>query len=238
MEPGFRSSPSDEAQREARDRAVLRTCLPLPAALLLVTAVYATVRYVVFGPWPVGHIPIYVFNKAVSWTALTLLALALSLGPAARLWPARFGMHLWRRRYWGLIGFVLATVHILLSLATLNYAYQRAFFRQAFEFTPIAEFAMLCGALTWLVLLAPLVASLPGVRAAMSARYWGRLQAIGRLALVLVVLHLSYAVAGWFVPAQWPGGLPPITLWSALTALLALGLRVAARLRFGPGDMP
>jgi hypothetical protein len=228
VEPGFPSSPSNEAQREARDRAALRACLQVPAALLLATAVYATVRYVVFGPWPVGHIPVYVLNKAVSWTALTLLALALGLGPAARLWPARFGMHLWRRRYWGLAGFVLATVHIVLSLAILNYGYYRLFFRQAFEFTPIAEFAMLCGTLTWLTLLAPAIASLPGVRAAMSARYWGRLQAIGRLALVLVVLLLSYAVPGWFVPAQWPGGLPPITLWSALTALVALGLRLLA----------
>ena len=138
MEPASQAS---ETQREARDRAILRTCTALPAALLVVTAVYATTRYVVFGPWPVAHVPLYVLNKAFAWTSIVLLALALGLGPAARLWPT-LGAHLWRRRWWGLVGFALATVHILVSLAILNYGYYRLMFRQAFEFTPLAEFAM------------------------------------------------------------------------------------------------
>ncbi|HEY0674751.1 MAG TPA: hypothetical protein VGD25_00920, partial [Immundisolibacter sp.] len=79
-----------DASREARDRAAFRTLLGLPAALLLLTLTYATTRYVVFGPWNAGHIPLYVLNKAISWSALWLVALALALGPLARLAPGRF----------------------------------------------------------------------------------------------------------------------------------------------------
>ncbi len=221
---------------EARDRAILRACVVTPAALLLSTAAYAATRYVVFGPWSAAHIPLYVLNKAFAWTAIMLLALALGLGPAARLWPARLADQLWRRRYWGLVGFALATLHVVVSLAILNYGYYRPMFRQAFEFTALAELAMLAGALAWFALLAPVAASLPGVRTAMSARYWQVLQGIGLLALVLAGLHLAYGVPGWLAPDRWHGGLPPITLWSALAVLLALGLRILARLRFGAGE--
>lgn len=226
MEP---ASPASEAQREARDRAVVRACTLLPVTLLLVTATYATTRYVVFGPVAVAHIPLYVLNKAFAWTSIVLLALALGLGPAARLWPALGGL-LWRRRWWGVVGFALATTHIMMSLAILNYGYYRLMFRQAFEFTPLAELAMLAGTLAWLALLAPAAASLPGVRAAMSARYWQALQRVGVLALALAGLHLVYGVPGWLTPALWHGGLPPITLWSASAVLIALGLRLLATL--------
>jgi DMSO/TMAO reductase YedYZ heme-binding membrane subunit len=224
------ASQASEAQREARDRAIVRACTRLPAALLVVTAAYATTRYVVFGPIAAAHIPLYVLNKAFAWTGIVLLALALGLGPAARLWPA-LGAHLWRRRWWGLVGFALATTHIVMSLAILNYGYYRQMFRQAFEFTPLAESAMLAGGLAWLALLAPVAASLPGVRAAMSARYWQVLQRVGVLALVLAGLHLAYGVPGWLTPALWFGGLPPITLWSASAVVVALGLRVLSTLK-------
>ncbi len=217
-----------EAALEARDRAAVRTCIALPTVLVLATGAYATTRYVVFGPWTVAHIPLYVLNKAFAWSALLLLALALALGPLVRLWPTRWRQHLWRRRYWGLMGFALATLHIVVSLAILNYGYYRQMFRQAFEFTALAECAMLAGALAWFALLAPVAASLPGAQAALSVRYWQAAQRVGLLALVLGGLHLGYGVPGWFTPALWHGGLPPITLWSACAVVIALGLRVLA----------
>jgi hypothetical protein len=217
-----------EAVRQARDRAALRALLGLPTGLLLVTFAYATTRYVVFGPWSVGHIPLYVLNKAISWSALWLLALALALGPLARLAPRRFAGHLWRRRYFGIMGFLLASLHVVMSLAILNYAYYRQFFRQAFELTALAEFSMAMGALAWFLLLAPLAASLPGAREQMSARYWQRLQGIGAWGLLLGGLHVGYGAPGWLAPATWYGGLPPITLCSASGVAIALALRMLA----------
>ncbi len=222
-----------DASREARDRAALRTLLGLPAALLLLTLTYATTRYVVFGPWNAGHIPLYVLNKAISWSALWLVALALALGPLARLAPRRFARHLWRRRYFGIMGFLLASLHVVMSLAILNYAYYRQFFRQAFELTALAEFSMAMGALAWFLLLAPLAGSLPGAREQMSARYWQLLQKIGAWGLLLGGLHVGYGVPGWLTPAAWYGGLPPITLWSAGGVALALALRMLAPPRSG-----
>lgn len=222
-----------DASREARDRTAFRTLLGPPAALLLLTLAYATIRYVVFGPWNVGHIPLYVLNKAISWSALWLVALALALGPLARLAPRRFAKHLWRRRYLGIMGFLLASLHVVMSLAILNYAYYRQFFRQAFELTALAEFSMAMGALAWFLLLAPLAGSLPGAREQMSARYWQFLQKIGVWGLLLGGLHVSYGVPGWLTPALWYGGLPPITLWSAGAVAIALALRLLAPRRSG-----
>lgn len=217
-----------EAALEARDRAALGALLGLPTGLLLLTLAYATTRYVVFGPWNVGHIPLYVLNKAISWSALWLVALALALGPLARLAPGRFARHLWRRRYFGIMGFALASLHVVMSLAILNYAYYRQFFRQAFELTALAEFSMAMGALAWFLLLAPLAGSLPGARAQMSARYWQLLQKIGMLGMLLGGLHVSYGVPAWLTPAAWYGGLPPITLWSASAVVIVLALRMLA----------
>jgi DMSO/TMAO reductase YedYZ heme-binding membrane subunit len=217
-----------EAALEARDRAALGALLGLPTGLLLLTFAYATTRYVVFGPWTVGHIPLYVLNKAISWSALWLVALALALGPLARLAPGRFARHLWRRRYFGIMGFLLGSLHVVMSLVILNYAYYRQFFRQAFELTALAEFSMAMGALAWFLLLAPLAGSLPGARALMSARYWQLLQKIGVLGMLLGGLHVSYGVPGWLTPAAWYGGLPPITLWSASAVVIALALRMLA----------
>lgn len=222
-----------DASREARDRAALRTLLGLPAALLLLTLAYATIRYVVFGPWNAGHIPLYVLNKAISWSALWLVALALALGPLARIAPRRFARHLWRRRYFGIMGFLLASLHVMMSLPILNYGYYRQFFRQAFELTALAEFSMAMGALAWFLLLAPLAGSLPGAREQMSARYWQLLQKIGVWGLLLGGLHVSYGVPGWLTPSAWYGGLPPITLWSAGGVALALALRMLAPRRSG-----
>ena len=219
---------SSQAELEMRDRARLEACLSVPAVLLVVTAAYAATRYVVFGPWTTAAVPLYVFNKAAAWSALLLLALAFGLGPAARIWPRLSGL-LWRRRYWGVVGFVLATVHIVLSLSILNYGYYRLMFRQAFEFTALAGWSLLAGALAWMALMAPLAASLPGVQAAMSVRYWRVLQRVGLLGLLLTGLHLAYGAPGWWRPALWYGGLPPITLLSASAVVLVLALRLAVR---------
>lgn len=224
MEPQAATS---QAELETRDRARLWASVGLPAVLLVVTAGYAATRYVLFGPWTAAALPLYVFNKAAAWSAAVLLALALALGPAAYFWPRLAGL-LWRRRYWGLSGFALATLHVLLSLSILNYGYYRLMFRQAFEFTALAGWSLLAGALAWTALLAPLAASLPGVQAAMSVHYWRVLQRVGLLGLLLTGLHLAYGVPGWWQPALWHGGLPPITLLSACVVTLALALRLAA----------
>ncbi|WP_372716936.1 ferric reductase-like transmembrane domain-containing protein [Immundisolibacter sp.] len=220
-----------ETEREARDRAALWACVAPAGVLLVVTFAYATLRYVVFGPWSVGHIPLFVLNKAVSWSALWLIALAYALGPLARLAPKRFGQHLWLRRYIGIMGFALACLHVVISIFIFNYHYYRLFFRQAFELTALAEFAMAMGALGWFLLLAPLAASLPGAQAALSARYWRWLQRLGTLAMLFGALHVAYGVPGWLTPEKWYGGLPPITLWSALGVAIVLGLRGLVWLR-------
>jgi DMSO/TMAO reductase YedYZ heme-binding membrane subunit len=229
---------TDPAAREqalaARDRAVARICGSVVAALVAVTLAYASTRYVVFGPWDVGDIPLYVLNKSLAWSSLALIGLAFLLGPLARLAPRRFGPLLWQRKYYGLAGFGLASAHVMLSLAIFNYRYYRLFFDQVFELTDLATATMSAGVLAWLALLLPAALSFPSVQHGMSRLWWRRAQVAGLVALALGGVHVLYGAPGWLLPAQWHGGMPPITLINAIGVAGVFAVRILARLARRP----
>jgi DMSO/TMAO reductase YedYZ heme-binding membrane subunit len=220
-----------------RDRSLDATTVDRPLRLLgvtfAVTSAYAIVRYVVAGPVPVIHVPIFVLNKSVAWTALVLLCLALVLGPLAGRWPQRYGAWCACRKALGLLGFLMACGHLLLSVLILNYGYYRAYFSQAFEFTPLAELTLAAGVWAFLLWLPALAASLPGVREALSARAWRVAHGCLPVALVATTAHILKDAPVWWRPADWPAGLPPISLITVVLAATTLGLRWALGAREG-----
>ncbi len=222
-----------EAVLEARDRAALAFALRVSLLSFAVTATYAITRYVVFGPIKVVHVPIFVLNKAFSWTGLTLLCVTLVMGPAASRWPDRYLRSLPYRKLLGLFGFLAITGHVLLSLMVLNYGTYRGYFVQAFELNPLAEFTLAAGAWGWLLLLPPMAVSIPQVRHAISARAWRSVQGCVPLVLALTVVHILKDAPTWWQPGDWPGGMPPISLLTVLLAVVALAFYFAARGRAG-----
>lgn len=224
------------AQSGAGDGRALYGPLWFTGLCFGLTSAYAVVRYVVFGPVPLMHTPLFVLNKSFAWTALTLLCVALALGPLAGRWPARYTAWLDCRRALGVCGVLMATGHLLLSLMILNYGYYRSYFAQAFELTALAEFTLAAGAWAFLLLLPATVVSLPGVRQATAAPVWRLTHGCLPLALLATTVHILKDAPVWWRPADWPGGLPPISLVTVVMVVATLALRVA--LRRATGDAP
>jgi len=167
---------------------------------------YAVIRYVVVGPVPVEQIPLFVFNKSLSFGALLLFALTFGL--------TRAGMRPTARTF-GVFGTWLVFAHVIISLVL--------FATDAFP-----KFLGPSGQL----LVRSQLAILAGVAGAL-ALVWHHRQPSHRLARVvrhgvvaITVLHVAaWGWPGWFAPHTWHGGMPPITLLAALigTGGLALG---------------
>ena len=200
-------------------------CAAVTLICLLITGAYAYTRYVYLGPIPESKIPLYISNKAISWTSVVLLCGSFALGPLAKLID-RCQSWLVYRRLLGLTGLWLATLHILVSVPIFNMFYYTGFFNVDGTLKVTSELSMLAGAIAWMILLLPAVASLPTIATTMSASSWRRLQSLGLLALLITFSHVAWlGWNGWFLPATWFGGMPPITLLSCGVIALLMLLR-------------
>lgn len=230
--PARRELGDRNAHLLARDRAAFSTGFWLTAVCLALTFAYAYVRYVHFGPIDPAHVPLYITNKAVSWSATLLIGIAMLLGPLARLFPRPCARWLWHRKTIGLLGASLTMAHLLLSLPIFNMFYYTSFFDLNGTLKYRTELSLLAGTLAWGMLLFPVGLSIPSVQSNLSGRYWLRLQSWNLWVLVLTFGHVAWlGWLGWFKPAEWYGGLPPITLLACGFIAVVFSTRVAARFR-------
>lgn len=164
---------------------------------------YAVVRYVIYGGVSPIHIPSYIMNKGMAFSAL------ITLFAAAAAYRGRSHEE---EKFWGKASWHFAIIHILLSLALFS----KDYFPKLFG----AEKLYLTGELVIIF----------GVAAAYL--YW-RLRNVGgqpikvtamrALAAIMVAMHLFVmGYGGWITVSKWHGGLPPITLISFLFAVASL----------------
>lgn len=210
----------------------------LTLLLLLVFLAYAVARYVLFGTVPPAHIPLYVLNKAVSLLALVLVGTSLVIGPLARLDPDGLPGWLGARRWVGLAGLGLALVHVLLTLPIFGPAYYGKFFAQpdgATGLTLAGELSLLAGILATAGLVWQGALSRRPTDPAPHAPALHTLTVLRRLGWLVVALVAIHCVfmgwSGWWTPATWPGGLPPISLLAVLFALAVTVVRLVLRHR-------
>lgn len=172
-------------------------------ALLLVAGIYACFRYVVFDEVYWAHIPLYVFNKVVAFSAVFALLLSA---------VGFFKNNRAQARDWGVASFHLALYHIALSLIMLGPGYYSRFFWKG-QMTFIAELVMFFGVFS-VYCYAMLYFSKPGTV---------RMRAFKLLASGSIALHVAiYEYPGWFKPWQWSGHMPPISLWSFVFVMSVL----------------
>lgn len=228
------ASGTDTPQQQlvARDRSAYRVAMGLTAVSLAVTFAYAYARYVYHGPIDPGRIPLYITNKAVSWSSVVLLGTAMALGPLGRLMPRPFAPLVWHRKSIGLAGAALATAHLLLSLPIFNMFYYTAFFNLDGTLKAATELSFLAGTLAWVMLMVPVFISIPDVQKNLSHPFWLHLQSWNLLVLVLTFAHVAWlGWHGWFAPDTWYGGMPPITMLSCalIAAVFLVRLLAVAR---------
>ncbi|MFI4862036.1 MAG: hypothetical protein ACIAXF_15325 [Phycisphaerales bacterium JB063] len=197
-------------------------------AVLLLCFVYAAVRYVGFGGVLPDQLPVYVANKALSWAGVVMITLAVGARPLSA-WLPGAGALREDRRSLGMVGLAFCAVHTVMSLMLLSPAYYAKFYVETGRMTTAGEVSMLAGAcslalLVWQSRIAPPTEPGQPNHAAKHRR------ALGTAVLALALLHVGFmGWPGWFTPAKWHGGMPPITLLSAAVAALGVALGLMPR---------
>jgi DMSO/TMAO reductase YedYZ heme-binding membrane subunit len=183
---------------------------------------YAIVRYNVFKGVGWEHLPLYIVNKAVSLSAVILLAASYLLGKWIRVFDDDPMKRLVLAKFLGLSGFSLAALHVVMSMMLLTPDYYAKFFGEG-KMNLTGELTMLFGALSLMFLASPAVSSLPRMRQDLGQRWWRRSQRLGYLALTLNSGHLFVmGYKGWIDTSTWPGGMPPITMIAFVIGILPM----------------
>ena len=204
------AAPALTGAASARDHA-------LAAALLGAALSYATVRYNLFKGVPWSDWPGYIVNKALAVAGLWLLAWSAGRKLAGRR-STRVPM--------GWAGCLILS-HVVVSLGLFGYVLFPKYFADG-KVNLVGGVSLLAGALA--VTLLEL-----GARSASAwpRRIWLRILAA---LLGLSALHTAFpGLAGWFVPREWPGSLPPLTLLACAPAAALAAWASANRARHWSG---
>jgi DMSO/TMAO reductase YedYZ heme-binding membrane subunit len=181
------------------------------------------VRYHLAGDVEWRHFPLFILNKATSLAAVFFVASSYLIGKIIRWHDHDPALRLVVIKFCGLMGFFLAAVHAVFSLALLSPAYYGKYFDDAGRLNLEGEIAMSVGVIALFFLLAPAITTLPGMPKAIGGWRWKRNQRAGYLALTFVVVHLvALGFKGWLAPQGWNGGMPPISLIAVIAALVPL----------------
>jgi len=178
--------------------------------------VYSNLRYVVFGPEDGTHVPLFIMNKALSWSGLATIGLSKVLRQDET------------SRIAGLLGALMIGMHVVISFIVLRPEYLGKFFSSAdgMRMTWKGEVSILAGVLG-LACLTCLLWNTATVykKANQSIRIRSVLPRGVDILLFCATLHVAFmGWDEWFEPTKWAdfGYLPPITMLSFLTGVIFL----------------
>ena len=201
------------------DAALSRMTRRVTFAVGLAAMAYAVLRYVVAGDVAPAQLPLFVANKAIAFTGAALLAACLALTPLMSRVP-RLGAWGGLRKNFGLVGFGLSAIHVLMTMVLMNPAYYAKLYDAGGRMTIQGELALLTGILAFAALVLPAMTSVQVIRQSIGLEKWLSIQKLAVLALALTGLHLvALGLPTWLAPASWPAGLPPITLAALLVVV-------------------
>ncbi len=186
--------------------------------LFLLSLLYSILRYNIFKGIAWSQLPLFIVNKAVSLSAVLLMATSLFAGRKISV-DERYKELAMR---YGWAGFQFIVVHTLLSLILLNPGYYEKFY-QTGRLTFKAELFLLFGVMAFVLLV------IYSINAALQR--WGvepfhpgvANSSIRTAAVIFIAGHLFVmGFNGWFNIAYWPGSLPPITLIAFIVIFIIL----------------
>lgn len=200
-------------------------------AVLAVSFAYAILRYHILKGVAWAQFPLFISNKAIALTSVALIAISYSIGALAHIFPRMFTKALPARKFFGLFGFALASLHGLISLLIFNPAYYPKFFEGSGKLNLTGELSLLFGVASFALFLLVAITSVPSIERALGEKRWLSFQHLGYLGLVAVLGHVfTMGISGWTDSSSWPGGLLPISLIAFVIALCALLLRAISML--------
>lgn len=195
--------------------------------IFAVAFAYAVIRYNIIKGVPFENLPLFIFNKAISFAVVIFIAFSYLLGYLERLYPEMLARWDGLKKFFGVLGFGFAAAHGVMSLLLFNASYYPKFFAISGKLNAVGELSMLFGVLSMAIFSVVAVASLPAVESAVQPEKWRVIQRLGYLAFFFTMLHVAVmGFEGWLAPATWPGGLLPISLIAFIIIFTTLLLRV------------
>lgn len=179
----------------------------------ILSLAYAILRYHIFGPVPWKDFPFFILNKGVSLSSFVLLTFNFSLGPLNNLGVKLSEEWLNSRKALGMTGFLLALIHVLISFVLFKIEVFSKFFETDGTLTLLAGLSMVSGILAFVVLWGMNMSFQTNLREDAAFIRFITSRKFLLAAMLLGAAHLFFmGYKGWFVPAEWHGGLPPISL--------------------------
>lgn len=196
---------------------------------------YAVLRYNVLGGVAWAQLPLFVVNKAISVSAVALIASSYFVARASRGSETEREHRQPLIRFLGVSGFALAFLHSIMSLALLSPHYFASFFGDG-RMNLKGEASVLFGVLALFWLCFPALGSLLQMQTGSKVQRRNPAWDASTLALFCVLVHIFVIGSrGWVAPSAWPGSMPPLTMIAFVVALLPL---LARRLhRAGPQSL-
>lgn len=201
------------------------------AVIFALFFLYAIARYVVFRGLPPTQIPFYLMNKAIAVTTVAMLGISLGLGPLNKLLSGKYESIVGAKKYFGLVGFGLAALHTIMSLALLKPSYFGKFF-EGDKLNFIGETSLLFGTLALFFFSVLAIVSIPSVSERFDKKAWDNINKIGLLGFGLVMLHVfAMGYTGWLDTSRWPGKMLPISLIAFLMILIVFIVKLLSNLK-------
>lgn len=198
----------------------------LLAPIAALWAAYAFLRYVVAGPVDPAGQPLYLVNKMISMTALSMIAASYILSTFGRLNPKFPRRKLAVKKQLGLGGFYLAAVHVILSFKLLGPERYGFIFGPDGSITAHTILTIAFGAAAFLVFILPAYGSIPEVARDWGPKKWKKAQHTGYAAMALIAGHVFLmGYHKWPEPGTWHGNMPPLTMLAFVIAMGVLAYR-------------
>ena len=199
--------------------------------LFSIVLAYVILRYNIIKGVPWQDFPLYILNKALALGAVVFISISFILGSFAKFWQNKFLKYIKLRKYFGLLGFGLASMHILISLLIFSPAYYPKFFTDAEKLNLTGELSLVFGIISFFLFLIETISSIPSINNSIKPEKWHTIQRLGYTAFFFVLLHvIVMGLEGWLNPSIWPGKLLPISLIAFIIILLTIILRIISTL--------
>jgi hypothetical protein len=174
---------------------------------------YAILRYHIAGPVPWKDLPFFILNKGNALSAFILLTINFSLGPLKKLGLAVPESWLKSRKLMGIIGFLQAFIHVIMSLILLRPSIYEKFFETDGTLTLFTGLNLIGGITAFIFLWIYNISFNMELRKDKELISFITSRNVTLFAFFMAGAHLFFmGFEGWLKPQGWHGGLPPISL--------------------------
>jgi hypothetical protein len=191
---------------------------------------YAILRYNIFGPVPWKDLPFFILNKGNALSAFILLTINFSIGPIKNLGIAISTPWLKSRKVLGIIGFLQAFVHVIMSFILLRPSIYDKFFTPDGTLTLYTGLNLIGGITAFIFLWIYNISFNMELRKDKDLISFITSRKVTLLAMFMAGAHLFFmGFEGWLTPAEWHGGLPPVSLVGFIFFLVGFIINLLGR---------